>query len=484
MEFSSAVYGAIALSFLFYYLRSAKSKAPPHACGARLITGHFHLIHGGPSDGHPHVNLAALADKHGPAFTIKVGVRLALVVSSPELAKHLFTTAASSHLQTKAAKHLGQNAAVFASSVDLLSSRRIELQRHVSVSETAELVNGIYKAWEKSKDGYGRVRVNMRQRVGHLDLNVALRTVAGKRLSGGDEAEERWRKVMRDFFRLAEVVVVGDAFPHFGWLDVGGYEKRMKETWREMGKIVGGWLAERRRKEYSSEGDFLDVMMSDGSVLGQCDVDSDTIIKATCQSLIVGGSGTTAIMLVRTLSLLLNNRKVMTNCQEELDKHVGRERRVMESDINNLVYLQAIVKEALRLHPPTPLGGLRELTKSCNVGGFHVPKGTWLIVNLWKLQRDPQVWIDNPTEFRPERFLNMQKNLDAMVQDCEFIPFGAGPRVCPEINFCLHLVLANMLQAFELSDDEQVDHTDEMMMNSKDIPLDVLVAPRLSPNLY
>lgn len=205
--------------------------------------------------------------------------------------------------------------------------------------------------------------------------------------------------------------------------------------------------------------------------------------------LIVGGSDTTTVMLVWALCLLLNNRSVLKKAQEELDEQVGRERRVDESDIGNLIYLQAIVRETLRLYPAGPFA-FREFIEDCNVRGYHVARGTWLIVNLWKLHRDPDMWGEDVSEFKPERFLNRHRDVDVRGQDFELIPFGAGRRVCPGTNFglhMLHLVLANLLQAFDLStvSDEAVDMSESVgLTNSKATPLDVLIAPRLSPTLY
>ncbi|KAL8473578.1 hypothetical protein ACS0TY_030423 [Phlomoides rotata] len=511
-----AIWGAISFFTLFFLLslRAAKPKnrtykAPPEAGGARPFIGHLHLMDGG-SDQLPHLNLAALADKYGPIFTIRLGVHRALVVSNWELARELFTTCdavVSSRPKLRAAKHLGYDFAMFGFSpygaywrdlrklisVELLSNRRIELQRNVRVSETAQFILEIYNLW-KIGDLSGRVLVDMKERFGELNLNVLLRMVVGKRIHGGDEAEEtrRWRELMRDFFHLAGQFVPADAFPYLGWLDLGGHERKMKETAMKLEKIVGGWLEEHRKREYSDEykpNDFMDIMLSLGkgtNLEGQ--YNADTIIKATCQSLIVAGSDTTSVMLVWALSLLLNNRCVLQKVQEELDEWVGRDRLVDETDINNLVYLQAVVKEILRLYPAGPLGSGREFTEECNVGGYHVPKGTWLIVNLWKLHRDPQVWQDDPLEFRPERFLD--EHVDVKGQHFELIPFGAGRRICPGINFglqMLHLVLANLLQAFELSteSDEKVDMTESPgLTNVKATPLNVLIAPRLSYNLY
>lgn len=215
----------------------------------------------------------------------------------------------------------------------------------------------------------------------------------------------------------------------------------------------------------------------------------DLLEPHTWQMLIAGGSDTTTVMLLWTLSLLMNNRHVLKNAQEEIDVKIGKERPVTESDITNLVYLQAIIKETLRLYPAGPLGGYREFTEDCIVGGYNVPKGTRLILNLTNLQRDPKVWED-PLEFRPERFLTKHKDVDLRGTQFELIPFGAGRRICPGTNFglqMLHLVMASLLQAFDFSTpfDEAIDMSESAgLTNCKATPLDLLIAPRLSPSLY
>ncbi|KAG8383824.1 hypothetical protein BUALT_Bualt04G0054000 [Buddleja alternifolia] len=321
MEFISIIYayGAIAFSFLcFSYLLWSKSanpkphiyKAPPEAGGAWPFIGHLHLMVSGFYSNLPHINLAVVADKYGPVFTIRLGVHRALVVSSSEFAKELFTTcdaAVSSRPRLTGAKHLGYNFTMFALSpygsywtqmrklvsAELLSSRRVELLKNVRVSETVQSVNELYRLWGEKKDGSGRAMVEMKQWFGDLNLNVVLRMVAGKRFQGtsADAAEARQcREVMRNFFHLSGQFVVADALPYLGWLDIGGYEKRMKEAAKEFDKLVGEWLVENREKEYFVEGkakakanDFMAVMLSvvDGADFdGQHD--ADTIIKSTC----------------------------------------------------------------------------------------------------------------------------------------------------------------------------------------------------------
>ncbi|XVF36195.1 hypothetical protein REPUB_Repub19eG0037300 [Reevesia pubescens] len=103
---------------------------------------------------------------------------------------------------------------------------------------------------------------------------------------------------------------------------------------------------------------------------------------------------------------------MLKKAQEELDIQVGRERPVDESDIKNLVYHQAIIKETLRLYPAGLLLGPREVMNDCTIAGHHVPVGTRLIVNVWKIQRDTRVW-SNPSTFLPKRFLTSHVDVDA-----------------------------------------------------------------------
>ncbi|KAL0325665.1 UNVERIFIED_CONTAM: cytochrome [Sesamum radiatum] len=205
--------------------------------------------------------------------------------------------------------------------------------------------------------------------------------------------------------------------------------------------------------------------------------------------MMLGGSDTTTVTLTWALCLLLNNQHTLKRAQEELDNHIGKERLVNESDIEKLVYIQAIIKETLRLQPVTPLLPPRESVEDCTVAGYHIPVGTRLIVNLWKLHRDPRVWID-PLEFRPERFLLEHKEVDVRGKHFELLPFGVGRRICPGITFGLRvtqLALASFLHEFEVENvvDKAVDMTGSFgTTNMKVTPLEVLLKPRLSPHFY
>nr|XP_008378401.2 cytochrome P450 CYP82D47-like [Malus domestica] len=526
MEFSfpflnTAIAGLFAvLLFSYYFIQkfraatNSRGSKPPKLAGGLPLLGHLDLFGGSQL---PHITLGALVDKNGPIFTFNIGIHSALVINTWEAAKECFTTndsIVSSRPATLGIKHLSYDFAMFGfspygpywrkirklTSLELLSNRRLELLKSVRVSEVEMRLKKLYKRWTERKDGGSSadISVEMKQWFGDLTLNVILRMIAEKRVlnvvngNSNDEKEARaWQKAMREFFHLVGMFVLGDAIPWLWWLDLGGHQKAMKKTAKALDSIVMGWLEEhkQRRAKGQDQQDFMGVMLSvlDGAHVSG--FDTDTVIKATCLSLILGGSDTTMVTLIWTLSLLLNNRHALKKVHEELDKHVGKERLVNESDISNLVYLQATVKEAMRLCPAGPISGQREFTEDGTVGGYHVPKGTWLLVNLWKIQTDPRVWAD-PMEFKPERFLTTHKDIDVRGQHFELMPFGSGRRACPGITFGLQvtlLTLAGFLHAFDVSTlkNAPVDMTGSVgLTNMKLSPLDVLVKPRLTPQIF
>lgn len=156
-------------------------------------------------------------------------------------------------------------------------------------------------------------------------------------------------------------------------------------------------------------------------------------------------SGTTEWAMVE----LLSNPSAMSKLKDELNEVVGQDRKVEESDIDNLKYLQAVMKETLRLHPPIPFLVPRKASHDTKFMGYDIPKGTQVFVNVSAIGRDPECWAD-PESFKPERFVG--SNIDFKGNHFELIPFGAGRRICagiPLAHRMLHLVLASLVHEFD-----------------------------------
>ena len=180
---------------------------------------------------------------------------------------------------------------------------------------------------------------------------------------------------------------------------------------------------------------------------------------------------------------LINHPKVLEKAREEIDRVVGRSRLVSESDGPDLPYIQAIIKETLRLHPPVPVV-IRKCVKECEVREYVIPDKAMVFVNAWAIGRDPNYW-ESPLEFRPERFLQAGKEakmgheVDVRGQHFQLLPFGSGRRICPGMNLAIQMLPAlvgSIIQCFDLTvvcsvegDHPTVDN-DAVILNMEERP--------------
>lgn len=187
---------------------------------------------------------------------------------------------------------------------------------------------------------------------------------------------------------------------------------------------------------------------------------------------------------------MLRKPSILKQAQEEIDRVIGKNRLLEESDLPKLPYLQAICKETFRLHPAAPLNLPRLSTESCEINGYYIPKNTTLLVNVWAIGRDPDVW-PNPLQFDPDRFLS-EKNMkiDMWGNDFELIPFGAGRRMCAGIRMGITLVgyiLGTLVHSFEwrLLEGNELNMDEAFgIVLQKAVPLSVTARPRLRESIY
>lgn len=167
----------------------------------------------------------------------------------------------------------------------------------------------------------------------------------------------------------------------------------------------------------------------------------------------VAGSDSTSAVIEWAISEMLRNPRVMTRAQEEVRKVFGGNKGYTgETDLQELKFLKAVIKETLRLHPPFPLLLPRECRETCEIKGYTIPAGSKVIINAWAIGRDPEYRGDEgeAEKFCPERFLDSP--IDYKGSNMEFIPFGAGRRMCPGISFgmsSIEITLAHLLYHYD-----------------------------------
>ncbi|KAL0415538.1 UNVERIFIED_CONTAM: Xanthotoxin 5-hydroxylase CYP82C4 [Sesamum latifolium] len=479
--------------------------SPPQPRGAWPIIGHLHLLSG---QNHIAYTLGTLADKYGSVFTLRLGMQRAVVVSSREAIMECFTTndkcfanrpksSAGEHL-VYAHKQFGFNNSPCCRemrnliSLELLSSSTRKAIKRLRESETSTTIKTLYYETRRVRPS----KVVISHWIEEMTSNIVVKMIVGKRYENAAETMEveRLRSIIREVACLSGQFVVSDVIPIplLRWMDLQGHIKGMKRASKELDGVIGEWINEcmKRRGMKGEEGEEQDLMDEVFSIVDdKFLIDAPTrraIIKTFVVNIILGIFDTTSMYLQRLISVLTNHRQVMQRAQAEIDTNVGKQRWVQESDLNNLLYLQATMKETLRLYPPLPLSLPHEAVHECRVAGYLIPRGTQLFVNLWKLHRDPGFWPE-PDRFLPERFLmtGHARAMDVRGLQFEFVPFGCGRRSCPGITFAMELTsfaLARLVQGFDFS--AVVEVNEDGVAVERENPLEVLVSPRLSWQLY
>jgi cytochrome P450 len=204
--------------------------------------------------------------------------------------------------------------------------------------------------------------------------------------------------------------------------------------------------------------------------------------------MVVGGTDTSSNTTEFMIAEIMNQPEVMRKAQQELESVVGKDKIVEESHIHKLPYLHAVMKETLRLHPALPLLVPHCPSQTCTVGGYTIPKGSRVFVNVWAIHRDPSVW-ENPLNFDPERFSN--DKWDYSGSDFNYFPFGSGRRICAGIAMAERMVMfsvATLLHSFDwkLPQGHKLDLSEKFgIVLKKKIPLVAIPTPRLPhPSLY
>ncbi|KAL0538202.1 hypothetical protein IC582_027205 [Cucumis melo] len=275
----------------------------------------------------------------------------------------------------------------------------------------------------------------IRQTLKTASLNNMMGSVFGRFYNLSDSNPEvlLLQSLVDEGYDLLGLLNWSDHLPFLRDFDPQNIRFRCSRLVPKVNNFVTRIIDEHRQNSNRETTDFVDVLLS----LQQNENLSDSDIISVLWEMIFRGTDTVAVLIEWILGRMVVHKDVQEKVQEELDNVVGKSRAVMESDIPSLVYLTAVVKEVLRLHPPGPLlSWARIAITDTTIDGYHVPRGTTAMVNMWSIARDPQIWSD-PLQFKPERFLSGagagggDVEFSIMGSDLRLAPFGSGRRTCP-----------------------------------------------------
>ncbi|CAA7032569.1 unnamed protein product [Microthlaspi erraticum] len=431
------------LSFLVLFIISlkcllgkwgSKFNLPPSPAWSLPVIGHLHLLK-------PplHRTLHSLSQSLGgaPIFRLRLGNRVAFVVSTFSLAEECFT----------------KNDIVMADRPKFTFGRLVEYNCTTMATTSygdhwrnLRRIGAIEIFSSLRLDSFLSIRfakVELRSLFGNFNINNILRMIAGKRFYGDgaeqDDEAKRVRQLLDEAVSSAGVGHASDYVPILRWFT--SYERGVKKLAVRVDEFLQG-LVDEKRAQKEKGNTMIDHLLA----LQETEPDyyTDVTVKGLIVVMIFAGNVTLTRTLEWAMLNLLNHPEVLKKARNEIDTKIGLDRLIDEPEAKNLPYLQCIISEIFRLYPAAPLLAPHRAMEDCIVGGYDFPRGTTLIPNVWAIHRDPNVW-EEPEKFKPERF-------EKKGEDQKLMPFGMGRRACPGSGLAqrvVSLALGSLVQCFE-----------------------------------
>ncbi|WOG84350.1 hypothetical protein DCAR_0103533 [Daucus carota subsp. sativus] len=414
----------------------------------------------------PHVSLYRLSQQYGPVMHLRLGQVPALIVSSSEMAKEVLKvhdTKCCSRPDSYGMRKLSYNQKDISFSpygdywremrklcvIEIFTVKRVRSFQHVRDQEIAKFVALISK---EALDPDTKL-IHLDKKIFSLAKNIICEVAFGSSFHGEKFKEDEIQKTIQDVMKVTSGFCAADFFPYYGWIIdlLSGFRHKMEKCFTEVDKFNESVIKEhldpsRPQLNHQDITDILLALSNDETAALRLSKDH---IKAVFVDLFLASIDTSSGTIIWAMSELSKNPRVMRKVQAEIREITGNKSQVDESEIEKLKYFKMVVKETLRLHPPVPLLLPRESMQFCKIGGYNVYPKTRIFVNAWAIGRDTNTWY-KPEEFSPERFEDSE--IDFKGQHYEFIPFGAGRRMCPAMTMGLasvESILANLLYCFD-----------------------------------
>ena len=410
-----------------------------------------------------HVDLMQLEKQYGKVFRLYIGSQLVVVVSGGDAIQEVLVTRSSNfagrpsiHSSEVYSKGRAIGFADYSSEWRLhrkLALSALKLYGAGGIKQEAIVTNEFDLLMERVHSRNGQPH-DITREIRLAVTNVICALVFGSRYEPDDPEFLKFSDITNSIVSMLAAGSIVDVFP---WLRFYPFKsiQLLKEKCKERDELVGRIYREHvEANRVAAPQDLTDALLKarkeaeeeDSSVSGSF---TDDKLVSTMGEVFIAGMETTATSLCWALLYLIYNPKIQEMLHQELDEVIGPDRLPELRDKKNLPYLEATIAETLRLSSIGPLAIPHKATVDTTLQGYHIPKGTTVLVNLWSLHHDPAIW-DDPDKFIPERFLDKDGKFVPPKQD-RFLPFSAGRRACLGESLArieLFLILARLLHRF------------------------------------
>nr|URZ86301.1 cytochrome P450 [Astragalus sinicus] len=442
---------------------SSKVGSPPPSPPSLPIIGHLHLL----GSVIPK-SFQSLANLYGPLIQLQLGASTCIVVSNAKVAKQVMKTHDLNFCyrpQFGSSDYFLYKGSYFITApygpywrfmkklcvTQLLSTSQLGRFMHIREHEIEKLLKSLLlcSCEGKSTD----LCLDLTGLTNNILCRMAMNTTCF------DDAGEI-QCLVKEFLHVGAKLSMGEVLGPLRKLDLFGYGKKLRRIVSKFDKILERIMIEHEEKN-DTEGDMMDILLQ---VYRNPNAEvklTRNDIKAFFLDIFLAGTETSSVAMQWAMAEIINNPRVLKKLRDEIQSIVGTTKLVKESDVKNLPYLQAVIKEVLRLHPTAPFA-LRQSAEDCKINGYDVKSQTRTLINVYAIMRDPESWV-NPEEFIPERFLegnddemNGGDDHEDVIKmdggDFRYIPFGFGRRGCPGASLALtvmHVMIGALVQCFD-----------------------------------
>nr|GMD67053.1 trans-cinnamate 4-monooxygenase [Ipomoea batatas] len=455
---------AIVVAIVVSKLRGKKYKLPPGPIPVPVFGNWLQV-----GDDLNHRNLTEYAKKFGDIFLLRMGQRNLVVVSSPELAKEvlhtqgvefgsrtrnvvfdIFTGKGQDMVFTVYGEHWRKMRRIM--TVPFFTNKVVQQYREGWENEIASVVEDVMKNPEAATAG-----TVLRRRLQLMMYNNMYRIMFDRRFESEDDPLFNKLKALNgERSRLAQSFEYnyGDFIPILRPF-LRGYLKICKEVKERRLQLFKDYFVDERKKLSSTKSmDTNSLKCAIDHILDaqqKGEINEDNVLYIV-ENINVAAIETTLWSIEWGIAELVNNPHIQKKLRDEIDTVLGPGVQITEPDTHKLPYLQAVIKETLRLRMAIPLLVPHMNLNDAKLGGYDIPAESKILVNAWWLANNPAHW-KKPEEFRPERFFEEEKHVEANGNDFRYLPFGVGRRSCPGIILALPIlgiVLGRLVQNFEL----------------------------------